>query len=190
MTPAHCEAAEHLAGAIAIGEAGDAERDAYRAHVAACPRCLRDLGGEREIERVMGTVAQARDEESWQPDMRPALSGRRKVSQPWTWIGLAATLVVAILALRATQVARPVALPHPVISAQEARAVADLGTQSAPVRAARAESLAVGAATVSTAFELTLGQNGAPLRCRITKSSGDRNFDRSICRAALRARVR
>jgi hypothetical protein len=73
---ADCTRAEGLAGAIAIGEAGEAERDAYRAHLAECARCLHELGGEREIERVMTAVGQARDDECWEPDLRSTLAQR------------------------------------------------------------------------------------------------------------------
>lgn len=70
---AHIEA---LAGAIALGEAGESERAEYRAHIAACPRCLENFGGEREIERVAASIAQARDGEMWSPDLRGALALR------------------------------------------------------------------------------------------------------------------
>ena len=66
-----CARVEVLAGAIALGEATDIEREEYRNHIATCASCLRALGGEREIERVMATVAQARGEETWEPAARP-----------------------------------------------------------------------------------------------------------------------
>ena len=53
-------AAETLAGAIALGEATDQERDAYRRHLAVCRACLDAFGGEREIERVMARFRRAR----------------------------------------------------------------------------------------------------------------------------------
>ncbi len=62
-----CQQAEALAGAIALGEATDAERERYRRHIAACSSCLGDLGGEREIERVMASVSNARESETWEP---------------------------------------------------------------------------------------------------------------------------
>lgn len=62
-----CGRAEVLAGAIALGEASVAEREAYRRHIAGCARCLDALGGERSIERVMATIASARDAETWEP---------------------------------------------------------------------------------------------------------------------------
>ena len=62
-----CDRAETLAGAIALGEASEIERDEYRRHISACEPCLLSLGGERDIERVMETVAQARESEVWAP---------------------------------------------------------------------------------------------------------------------------
>jgi TonB family protein len=73
-----CARAEVLAGAIALGEATDVERDEYRKHLAGCASCLGALGGEREIERVMTAVASARDAETWEPDVRGALAVRRR----------------------------------------------------------------------------------------------------------------
>jgi len=64
-----CDQAEILAGAIALGEASDAERQSYRGHVSTCAACLRANGGEREIERTMAQVAIARDGETWDPDL-------------------------------------------------------------------------------------------------------------------------
>jgi len=90
-----CARAEILAGAVALGEASDAEREAYRNHVATCAACLRTLGGEREIERVMATVARARDEETWEPAPRP-LERRSRVALLGSGAAvLAAALVVS-----------------------------------------------------------------------------------------------
>ncbi len=66
-----CERAEILAGAIALGEATDSERAEYRGHLASCPSCIESLGGEREIERVMASVARAREIETWEPVIAP-----------------------------------------------------------------------------------------------------------------------
>ena len=66
-----CERAEILAGAIALGEASDLEREQYRAHLASCSACLAAFGGEREIERVMASIARARDAETWEPVIAP-----------------------------------------------------------------------------------------------------------------------
>ena len=184
-----CIGAERLAGAIAIGEAGEIERDAYRAHVAGCARCLHELGGEREIERVMGTVARAREDERWEPDRRGTLARPRRTYNVWTLATALAAAVILIVGLRATEKPRLIATPQHVISLHEARAIAALDTQTVPRREGRAESLAVGAPmTFSTAFDITVNERGTPVRCRITKSSGDRALDQSVCRTAMRAR--
>jgi TonB family protein len=186
MSRADCTRAEALAGAIAIGEAGEAERDAYRAHLAQCARCLRELGGEREIERVMYAVGQARDTECWEPDLRSTLTRRPASRRVLALAGVLAALVVAFFVLRPAPAPRAGVPPH-TISAQETRALAALGTQTAPAREGRAESLAVGAASFSTTFDVTVDGRGAAVRCTITKSSGDRTFDQAICQAAMRA---
>ncbi len=64
---------ESIAGAIALDEASDAERRAYREHIAACARCLHEFGGEHEIARVASVVSSARDGEVWQPNVRSVL---------------------------------------------------------------------------------------------------------------------
>ncbi len=75
-----CQQAEALAGAIALGEANDVERDRYRRHIAACSSCLRDLGGEREIERVMAMVSEAKGRETWEPVLTSVQSkGQRRL---------------------------------------------------------------------------------------------------------------
>lgn len=73
-----CEQAEMLAGAIALGEATDLERERYRRHISACASCLNTLGGEREIERTMDVVAQARDAENWEPVLASVQSKHRR----------------------------------------------------------------------------------------------------------------
>jgi hypothetical protein len=180
-----CAAAEMLAGAIALREASDSERDTYRSHVAVCRECLRDFGGEREIERVMGAVAHAHEQEHWEPDLRGAIL-RRKPRQAWLWAGALAAVVLAVLAARTAQPSAPLA-STPAVSAGEVRALASLGTQAAVPREGRAESLAVGAATYSTAFEISVDQRGIPVRCTITKSSGIHTLDGSVCHAAMQS---
>lgn len=90
-----CERAEVLAGAIALGEATDIERDEYRGHISACAPCLRALGGEREIERVMDVVAQARDDETWEP----AATTQRRERPALRWLKYGFSLATAALAL-------------------------------------------------------------------------------------------
>ena len=183
---ADCVQAEGLAGAIAAGEASQTEREAYRWHLASCPSCLNNFGGEREIERVMAVISRAREDERWEPDLRGALR-QRAPRRGWVWAAALGVAVVAALALRATQIPKTVPPQH-LVSALEARALAALGTESASPREGRAESLAVGTTTLSTSFELSVDERGVPVRCTITKSSGLRALDESVCRAAMHAR--
>src|SRR5581483_4975459 len=88
-----------LAGAIALGEATETERDAYRRHLAACGRCVDLFGGEREIERVMGTVAAARDAEVWQADVIPPLALRPADRRRMVLATGGAVAVAALVAL-------------------------------------------------------------------------------------------
>lgn len=94
-----CARAEVLAGAIALGETSDVEREQYRLHVAACRHCVNALGGEREIERTANVVALARDGETWQPDLRGWMTSHRK-RRALTWrfglSGVAAAVVVSL----------------------------------------------------------------------------------------------
>lgn len=177
-----CTAAELLAGTIAVNEATDADRDAYRAHLAGCESCLRELGGERDIERVMATVARARDEERWEPALR-AVTRRRTRARIPVWVtAVAAAIVVATgIGLGRYQL-RP-ATATPPVSAAEARALAALGTQTLPRHEGRAESLAVG--ETATTLNLQIDARGVPLQCIIASSSGNRAKDEAICRAAM-----
>ena len=177
-----CSGAERLAGTIAVNEASDGERNAYRAHLATCGRCLDELGGERDIERVMSAIAQARDEERWQPDLR-ALARRRTPARAGVWaVALAAAIVLAVGIGLAEHQLYP-ATGSPSISASEARALAALGTQTVPRHEGRAESLAVGAATAT--LNLQIDARGVPLRCTVAQSSGDPAKDDAMCRAAM-----
>jgi hypothetical protein len=184
-----CEAAERLAGTIALGEASDEQRDAYRGHLAACQRCVNDLGGEREIERTMALVTRARDAESWEPDLRPGLAKGRKPRFAWIYgAALAAVVVVAIAGTRLTQVPKSTAPAAHAVSSQEAQAIAALNTQTAPRREGRAESLKFWSPARSTSIELRVDGRGEPMKCTIARSSGDRALDQSICRTAMHAR--
>jgi hypothetical protein len=188
-TASNCTAAEILAGAIALGEAGDEQRHAYREHLSTCRRCLATIGGEREIERVINVVAQARDQEQWQPDVRRALARLPARRYAWKWsAGLAAAgaLAVTILATQrhAPVVVRSVAMP-------DAAAVAALGTQTMPQREHRAESLAftgARAARATLTFEVSLDERGKPTRCTVIKHSGRASLDAAVCNAVMRAR--
>ncbi|HTV91788.1 MAG TPA: TonB family protein [Verrucomicrobiae bacterium] len=109
----NCSRAEILAGAIALGEASEAEREEYRRHIATCSSCLGALGGEREIERVMAAVAQARDVETWEP--LPRRPGERSRARTWrTELSVLAAAVVISFAVHALAAAilRPPAAPN------------------------------------------------------------------------------
>ena len=183
-----CLNAEQLAGAIALAEAADWERERYRAHLARCARCLDQLGGEREIERVMTTVAQARDDERWEPRLAGARAPRRGLRAAGVAAAVAAALVV-IVAFSWEQRSKAPTHARSAISAAESRALAALDTQTFAAPAGRAESLTVGTSTISASLRVTVDRRGLPLRCTIAKSSGDRALDAAICRAALQARV-
>jgi TonB family protein len=105
---------EALAGAIALDEATERERDTYRGHLALCARCVESFGGERDIARVMSVVAQARDEESWEPDLRAALRDRTRMRRNAWRLGLgvgAAALAVSLgLHVLAAGTIQPVSL--------------------------------------------------------------------------------
>jgi TonB family protein len=185
--PADCGAAERLAGAIALDEACDAEREVYRNHLARCPQCVSELGGEREIERVMKSVARARDDERWEPDLRPALARNRAARPRWSAIAAIAAAAMVILVVRVADKSASSTAPQPAITAQETRALAALGTQTAPHREGRADSLAVESAAFSATVELNVNARGTPVRCAVAKSSGNAVLDRSMCRTAMRA---
>lgn len=185
----NCTQAEILAGAIALGEASDAQRHAYREHISTCGRCLAAIGGEREIERVIALVAQARDQERWQPDVRRGSARVPSRRHGWKWgAGLAATGVftLAVLATRphAPVVVHSVAMP-------DLGAVAALGTQTQPPREHRAESLVftgTGRADRTVTFRVSLDRRGKPTRCTILEHSGRASLDAAFCHAVMRAR--
>jgi hypothetical protein len=189
VNTSNCAAAEILAGAIALGEAGDEERHAYREHLSTCRRCLAQIGGEREIERVINLVVQARDRERWQPDVRRALARVPSRRRAWRWgtgLAAAAAFIVAILG---TQRHAPVVLHS--VSAPDVRTVAELSTQTIPQREHRAESLAFAgaqAARPTITFEVRLDARGKPTRCTVVKHAGRPSLDAALCNAVMRAR--
>jgi anti-sigma factor RsiW len=186
-----CSTAQALAGAIALGEANDSERDRYRAHLAGCAHCVNELGGERELERVIAVVAQARDDERWEPDIRKALARRHAPRRAWSWAATFAVAVIVVAGFLAGEKKPQATAPQHTVSAKDVRAIAALDTQTAPRREGRAESLVVGSAVpVTTAFAVSVDQRGIPLRCSITKSSGYSAVDRAVCRAALQVHYR
>ncbi|MEO9170091.1 MAG: TonB family protein [Candidatus Baltobacteraceae bacterium] len=98
-----CQRAEVLAGAIALHEAGDLERKEYRSHIAACSSCLDGLGGEIGIERIMETVQEARDAETWKPAIASIHSKNERRSRAFMQFGFSAAgiAIVASLAVHA-----------------------------------------------------------------------------------------
>ncbi|MGR4064076.1 MAG: energy transducer TonB [Vulcanimicrobiaceae bacterium] len=88
---------ETVAGSIALNEASDAERERYRRHLAGCMRCVDAYGGEREIERVMATIARARDEETWAPD--PVSVGRAREAGRRRAVTIGFSAIAAALAI-------------------------------------------------------------------------------------------
>lgn len=191
-----CARAEVLAGAIALGEAGDSERLAYRSHLATCRRCLSGLGGEREIERVIGVVSQARDEERWEPQLRTNVLRAAKRGPVWPWSAAAATLAAAGLVMMVTRAYHPahqVVVPSVTMPAESnvstagANAVAAFGTQRAPQHV-RAESLAFGGegkAVRSVTLHVSVDEHGRPTRCTVIAQGGQASSDAKICRAVM-----
>ncbi|HEY6325169.1 MAG TPA: zf-HC2 domain-containing protein [Candidatus Cybelea sp.] len=189
MTRCDCARAETLAGAIALGEADEAQRDAYRSHLATCERCRADLGGEREIERVMATVGEARGAERWEPDLRGARMRARARYGTWRWVAAlaaAAALIVGVRALERPPSSTVVAQNGAATQQAAARAVAALNNQTLPRREHEAQSLAFAPTSSTMEFKLRLDGRGASRRCVVAKSSGSRALDEAVCAAALR----
>jgi len=194
---ADCGQAEILAGAIALGEAGDAERNAYREHLSVCRRCLVSIGGEREIERVMSVIGQAREQEQWQPQAR-SLFARAKSRGPilrWSAAVVAALLVVFV--------ARQGYQNHPVVvnsvtpaktsvtAEQEARIVAALGTQAVPKREHHAESLAFSAresAAQTITVKVSFNAAGKPTHCKGVHHANSQKLVAALCDMVMRGR--
>jgi hypothetical protein len=131
---------EALGGAIALGEADEAERATYAAHAAACALC--DQEPEETRTLVASAFAAAQHGETWRPfvrdeivaciERRRAVAGRRIT----TALGGAVVATLALnvaLALgtgsRPRSVALPVAAPTVATPAYPLRAA----TRSAPV---------------------------------------------------------
>ena len=297
-----CARAEILAGAVALGEATDPERDEFRRHIAACSSCLTSIGGEREIERTMAIVAEARESEVWDPAPVAALARSSRVARAWGYglsaalFALAASLGIhtiiaaqvrpmtiaaasreprfdsvpfhATIERRVQPVPQPTAaslkqtvvrpnfvvvhnvitLKHPThagavptapaqttvvaesVNAQQsdvpvwrrdeampqATKVSNDPQTPAPLLQGRAESIAVAPSYVirdvsplggdtainprppmiaydigaqgTTAFEVSVDERGAAVKCTITKSSGFAVLDSAVCKAAMKAR--
>jgi Putative zinc-finger/TonB C terminal len=179
-----CERAETLAGAIALGEANEVERNAYRAHLAACPSCLEAFGGEREIERVMAIAARAREDERWEPALRTVRDRRFQPAALVRWSTALATAALFTLALLTPQ--RGTVIAHRPSNGSSA--IAALNTQIAPRNEQQAESLAFGSASAhneAAVFALSIDRHGRPKACRIVRTSGFSRLDDAVCRAAM-----
>lgn len=99
MTLSSHARAEVLAGAIALGEATDAERIEYRHHLAACERCLQGLGGEIELERTANAIASARESEVWAPSSSGVLDRQIAARRRRTVFASVASALGIVLAL-------------------------------------------------------------------------------------------
>lgn len=180
-----CARAEVIAGALALQEATDAERDAYRRHLAQCSRCADELLGELEFERMGRVLVQARSDERWEPDVRGAFQ-RRKARSAWRFglasIGAASVAAAACLVLLfAGRQA-----PAPPLAALREQALAAVRTvPTAPFAAQRAESLSVLPAS-GASIQIGLDRRGNPTNCSVTKSSGSVSLDKQICKNALK----
>jgi TonB family protein len=98
---------EALAGAIALGEATDADRRAYREHIAHCAVCLRELGGEHELVRTNAAVAEARRAEVWNPQLGNVLRRRPRALAPAVRFAAAFAMTFALAAVTLHYVSAP-----------------------------------------------------------------------------------
>ncbi|MFY9709381.1 MAG: hypothetical protein WAK88_04360, partial [Candidatus Cybelea sp.] len=161
-------------------------------------RCLVSIGGEREIERVMSVIGQAREQEQWQPQAR-SLFSRAKSRAPilrWSAAVVAALLVVFV--------ARQGYQNHPVVvnsvtppaktsvtAEQEARVIAALGTQSVPKREHRAESLAFSArenAAQTITVKVSFNAAGKPTHCKGVHHANSQKLVATLCDMVMRGR--
>ena len=185
-----CANAEIVAGAIALGEAREDERHAYRAHLAHCARCVNALGGEREIERTMLLVADARESERWEPDVRRRLVRAMNAPMRWRWLSVAGAVVAAVLVVMVLQrqsvVPHKSALPAPIAASQQA-AIAALDTQTMPSFQHSAESLQFRNGATLT-VRVVLDGHGKPVRCSVVRGA-QRSLDRAFCAAVMRSRL-
>src|SRR6516162_6951898 len=149
-TRTDCAQAELLAGTIALGEADEAQCNTYRAHLAICPQCCFELGGEREIERVMSLAAGAQDGERWAPDLRNLRRQPRNANVLVKWAAILAAVAIVFFGVRAVQKHPATVTAHvraPSVSARDERDIAALNTQTLPRREHQAESIVFGGAS-------------------------------------------
>ena len=125
---------ESIAGAIALGEATDAERRAYRQHIAHCAQCLRELGGEHELARTAQIVATARDEEVWDPQLGNVFRRRSGMASPAVRFAAAFTMTFAAAAAAVHYLSVPAATP-PSVGRFAENVVARRAEPQAPVPA-------------------------------------------------------
>ena len=125
---------ESIAGAIALGEATDADRRRYREHIASCADCLNELGGEHEIARTMATLGAARDGEVWEPQLGNAFERRaRRPSQVLRFAAaFAVTFAGTAAALHYFTVPSATSLAMPAGATTVANAVAKPANAQAP----------------------------------------------------------
>jgi hypothetical protein len=180
-----CARAEAIAGALALHEATDAERDAYRRHLAQCSRCADELLGELEFERMGRVLAQARGDERWEPDVRGAFH-RRRARSAWRFglasIGAASVAAAACLVLLFAGRQAPASSKLAALREQALAAVRTVPI--APFSAQRAESLSVLPAS-GASIQITVDRQGNPTTCSVTRSSGSSSLDKQICSNAL-----
>ncbi len=67
---------EAIAGAIALGEADDAQRREYREHLSSCARCLKEAGRRARARTRRCDGRRRAEDEKWQPDLRNAVASR------------------------------------------------------------------------------------------------------------------
>jgi len=122
---------EIIAGAIALGEATDADRREYREHIAGCAECLTELGGEHELARTNASIGAARDGEVWNPQIANVLRRRSRALSPAVRFASAFAVTFALAAG---------ALHYFTPPAQTAPAVT-VATSNAATRAATSQSV-------------------------------------------------
>jgi TonB family protein len=123
-----CANAEALAGAIALGEASESERERYRRHLAGCPACCERLGGERELERAAETIALARENERWEPVLTFSRLRERRASRLRSRLATSAMALAVVFAIAFAL--------HPVQRAHDVRPLVTRVAEVAPVHRA------------------------------------------------------
>jgi hypothetical protein len=132
---------EALAGALALGEATDAEREQFTEHARTCALCAEDTAA---LPATLALVGEARESERWQPslggELAERLRSRRETRSRRTFASLGFG-IVASLALNVLFVAWPARTPPHALAPGGGTRVAGPPRKSSPVR--RAEPPAV-----------------------------------------------